>query len=74
MKNQRQAKILELITTRQVETQEQLLALLEAEEKQLDERLAEVAADYKEVQKVTSRQEEVRAEIDALYAEYETLV
>ncbi len=31
MKNQRQAKILELITTRQVETQEQLLALLEAE-------------------------------------------
>ena len=36
--------------------------------------LAEVAADYKEVQKVTARQEEVRAEIEALYAEYETLI
>ncbi len=31
MKNQRQAKILEIINTQQVETQDQLLALLEAE-------------------------------------------
>ena len=57
--------------TREIEAR---IALLEAEEKQLDERLMAVAADYKEVKKVTARQEEVRAEIDALYAEYETLI
>ena len=31
MKNQRQAKIVEIISNRNVETQEQLLSLLEAE-------------------------------------------
>ncbi len=70
----REERAKEARTRARVKEIEARVSLLEEEERQLDERIVEVAADYREVQKVSARQEEVRAEIEALYAEYETLI
>lgn len=56
---------------REIETR---LEALEAEEETLNGELAARAADYLAVQKITARLNELHAESDELYAEYETLI
>ncbi len=56
---------------REIETR---LEALEAEEAALNEELVRVAADYREVAKITARLSALHEESDSLYAEYETLI
>lgn len=55
---------------------EKQITLLEEEEAALSEEIGrnEVASDYKLLSEKCARLEEIRAETDALYAEYETLI
>lgn len=53
---------------------ENRLEAIEAEETELNERLAAVAADYAKVKEITERLEALRAESDALYEEYAGLI
>lgn len=50
------------------------LEAVETEEAELNERLAQVASDYRKVKELTDRLEALRAESDKLYLEYETLI
>lgn len=56
---------------REIETR---LEPLEAEEASQSEQLAACASDYVKVREITARLDLLRAESDALYAEYETLI
>ena len=53
---------------------ENRLEAIEAEETELNERLALCAADYAKVKEITERLEALRAESDALYEEYAGLI
>ncbi len=53
---------------------EKRLEALESEEEAQNRALAENAADYQAVRKISERLKEIRMESDALYAEYETLI
>ncbi len=53
---------------------EATLERLEAEEAELNERLALVAADYEQVRVLCARLDEIHAQSEALYEEYETLI
>ena len=50
------------------------LEAIEAEEAEWNERLAACASDYVKVREITQKLELLRAESDALYVEYETLI
>ncbi len=50
---------------------EKKLEALELEEAENNEKLVELASDYREVQKISLRQSELQTEIEHLYAEYE---
>ena len=56
---------------KQIETR---LEELESRETALNAEMAEYASDYTRMQKIWKELEEIRAESDALYAEYETLI
>ena len=49
---------------------------LESEENALNEKLAnpEILADYKKINEITARLEEIKFQLDALYKEYETMI
>ncbi|MDE5548512.1 MAG: ATP-binding cassette domain-containing protein, partial [Clostridia bacterium] len=53
---------------------ENRLEALEAEEEELNSELVANAADYTAVQKITARLNDLHAESDSLYEEYETLI
>ncbi len=59
------------VRIKEIETR---LEEIEGLEAQLNETLVAVASDYLKVREVTDRLEKLRAESDALYAEYETLI
>ncbi len=57
--------------TKEIETR---ITQIDAETETLNDELIRVAADYKKVQEITARLNELQTECDALYAEYETLI
>ncbi len=64
----------EVQTKSKIREIESKISSLEEKIASLDLRLSEVAADYKEVQKVLLEREETQNEIDKLYEEYEVLI